>query len=156
MKFPALYWWRRLAEKRPPDFVIGGNRDPYLKRWFIIPRNRWFNIYLHHFLRSDDDRALHDHPWVNFSYILEGWYVEHGIAQGGVKQWNFYKAGDWKFRWPSTAHRVEVQGGVQCWTLFVTGPVVREWGFHCPAGWKHWKLFTKPGVKGEIGPGCGE
>lgn len=45
----------------PCDFTIGGHERPYLLRWFIIPRNRFFNIYLHKFLRSDDDRALLDH-----------------------------------------------------------------------------------------------
>lgn len=41
------------------------------------------------------------------------------------------------------------------WTLFVTGPVMRQWGFHCPdKGWRHWKEFTAEGKPGEIGPGC--
>lgn len=47
---------------RAPDFYIGGNANPYLLRWWVIPRNRFFNVYLHKFLRDDDDRALHDHP----------------------------------------------------------------------------------------------
>ena len=50
--------------RRPADFVIGGAERPYLRRWWVIPRNRLFNVYLHQFLRSDDDRALHDHPWL--------------------------------------------------------------------------------------------
>ena len=52
-----------IATKRHPDFIVGGKDNPYLLRWFVIPRNPVFNIYLHRFLRSDDDRALHDHPW---------------------------------------------------------------------------------------------
>ena len=44
--------------KRPADFVIGPPERPYLLRWWIIQRNRFFNIYLHKFLRSDDDLAL--------------------------------------------------------------------------------------------------
>jgi hypothetical protein len=43
--------------KRAPDQVIGGRERPYMLRWYLIPRNRFCNIYLHHFLRSDDDRA---------------------------------------------------------------------------------------------------
>src|SRR3546814_8204117 len=42
---------------RKPDITIGGEDNPYLRRWYIIPRNRWFNVYLHEFLRDDDDRA---------------------------------------------------------------------------------------------------
>ena len=34
------------------------------------------------------------------------------------------------------------------WSLFITGPVIREWGFHCPNGWRHWKQFT---VRDEFG-----
>jgi len=37
---------------RKPDFVIGRAGAPYLERWWVIPRNRWFNIYLHHFLSA--------------------------------------------------------------------------------------------------------
>ena len=146
-------WWQRLANSRPPDFVIGGADYPYLRRWYVIPRNPIFNIYLHHFLRSDDDRALHDHPWLNLSILLRGQYVEHTINRGGVNVRTNRKTGDFKFRLPVAAHRIELNDG-PCWTLFITGPRLREWGFHCPAGWRHWKEFTKPNNTGEIGRGC--
>jgi hypothetical protein len=65
------------AKSRNPDFVIGGNERPYLLRWWVIPRNPVFNVYLHCFLRSDDDRALHTHPWLfNVSWLLLGKYRE--------------------------------------------------------------------------------
>lgn len=139
---------------RQPDFVIGGEENPYLRRWWIIPRNRFFNIYLHQFLRDDNDRALHDHPWVNVSILLKGSYVEHTIPAGGVNVATIYTAGNIKVRLPSAAHRVALIRGRPCWSLFVTGPRVREWGFHCSAGWRHWKDFTA-GKRGElIGRGC--
>ncbi len=143
------------AMARKPDFIIGGAFDPYMYRWWMIPRNRVFNIYLHQFFRSDDDRALHDHPWANLSIVLAGEYVEHSIAAGGVHERHTYRAGDWRFR-PSgrIAHRIElVNGG--CVTLFVTGPTYRQWGFHCPeAGWIPWKRFTASDDPGSIGKGC--
>lgn len=151
----ALQALARIVKDRDPDFVIGGQSDPYLLRWFVIPRNPIFNIYLHEFRRSDDDRALHDHPWVNLSILIEGEYVEHTIAQGGVNHRAHRKAGDWKFRWPRHAHRLELIGK-RCTTLFITGPRLRQWGFHCPDGWVHWKRFTA-GARGEIvGRGCGQ
>lgn len=61
---------------RPPNFVIGRPEDPYLLRWFLVPRNRFLNVYLHKFLRDDDDRALHDHPWWFVSVVLKGTYRE--------------------------------------------------------------------------------
>lgn len=145
-----------ISNKRPPDFVVGGNDDPYLRRWWLIPRNRFFNIYLHHFLRSDDDRALHDHPWWNLSVLLDGRYVEHTIAAGGVNVRTLRCAGQMKFRNAESAHRIELTDG-PCWTFFVTGPRIREWGFHCRLGWVHWRKFTNPADNGQtIGRGCGE
>lgn len=160
MRLPAqiLLWLKNRAmrcAKREPNFIVGDASRPYLRRWYVIPRNPVFNIYLHQFLRSDDDRALHDHPWVNASILLEGEYVEHTIPQGGINRRVRYVAGDVKFRGPRYAHRVELSAG-ECWTLFITGPRLRVWGFHCPHGWKPWQEFTKAGAPGEIGPGCEE
>ena len=141
--------------RREPDFVIGGAEKPYLLRWFVIPRNRIFNVYVHRFLRSDDDRALHCHPWMNASILLRGEYAEHTIAQGGVAQCARLVAGDVRVRWSGRlAHRIELTDG-PCWTLFLTGPRYRSWGFHCPTRWVPWREFTAPDDSGAIGPGCG-
>lgn len=147
-----MKWWHRVAQ-REPDFEVGGKADPYMKRWYLTPRNKCGGAYVHQFLHSDDDRALHDHPWFNFSYLLEGEYTEVTIALGGVHHRRIIRAGGFKFRRASAAHRIELHAGT-CWTLFIKGPVMREWGFHCPHGWRHWKLYSKPDAKGEIGPGC--
>lgn len=146
----------RIADRRPPDSIIRGVDSPYMRRWFVIPRNRFFNVYLHHFLRSDDDRALHDHPWWNLSIILEGRYVEHTIDAGGINRKVVRYAGDLKFRSASAAHRIELDDG-PCWTLFITGPRLRAWGFHCPdVGWVPWQKFTAPDDSGSIGRGCNQ
>jgi hypothetical protein len=141
--------------RRAPDFIIGKQSDPYLLRWFVIPRNPIFNIYLHCFLRSDDDRALHDHPWTNLSILLRGRYVEHTIAAGGIQIRTERSAGDWKLRlFGSMAHRLELIDG-SCWTLFITGPRYRSWGFHCPEqGWVNWEKFVDTNNRGETGKGC--
>lgn len=140
---------------RPPDFVIGGQDRPYLRRWWLIPRNPLLNVYLHQFLRSDDDRALHDHPWASLSILLRGRYVEHTIAAGGINGRRELRVGDWRMRWTGRlAHRIELIDG-PCWTLFVTGPRYRSWGFHCPEqGWIPWQRFTAPDDKGAVGKGC--
>lgn len=163
MRIPAflLRFLRRRADRimlRRPDFVIGNLDDPYLIRWWVIPRNRWFNIYLHEIRRSDDDRALHDHPWLNASIILQGGYFEHRIRAGGVEERLLRMAGDVAFRGPRAAHRLEVDRVLgSTITLFITGPIVRHWGFHCPqVGWRHWKDFTSEDSSSTIGRGCGE
>jgi hypothetical protein len=135
---------------RSPDFVIGPQDDPYLLRWWVIPRNKWFNIYLHKFLHSDEDRALHDHPWVNVSIILRGSYLE--CLPSGERKVRRRCAV--VMRRATAAHRVELIDNKPVWTLFLTGPRIREWFFHCPQGLVHWKAFTKAGEPGQVGPGC--
>ena len=61
---------------REPDFYIGGKENPYIRRWWVIPRNYYFNVYLHNILRDDDDRTHHDHPWWWCSIMLRGAYWE--------------------------------------------------------------------------------
>jgi hypothetical protein len=143
------------ARRRQPDYVIGGAERPYLRRWWLIPRNKLLNVYLHQFLRSDDDRALHDHPWASVSILLRGCYVEHTIAAGGIHERRLLTAGDTRVRASGRiAHRVELVDG-PCWSLFITGPRYREWGFHCPEqGWIPWRRFTADDDPGAIGKGC--
>lgn len=147
---------------RAPDFVIGPPGAPYLLRWWVIPRNRWFNIYLHNMLRDDDDRALHDHPWVNVSIILSGGYHEHMPARGWCKYLPLIPRDErmvWRgpgvvvFRYPTDCHRLSLGSGPS-WSLFITGPVMRSWGFWCPKGWRHWREFTSERDYGQVGRGC--
>jgi hypothetical protein len=147
-----MRWFEKVATKREPDFIIGGHDTPYVRRWWLIPRNRFFNIYLHYFLRSDEDRAHHDHPWVNLSILLQGEYWEHSIAAGGVERIVHRQAGQFKLRRPTSAHRIVIDK--PCWTLFITGPVVRNWGFHCVKGWRPWQQFVDKRDAGSIGRGC--
>lgn len=189
---------RNVAGRRPPDFVVGADSPDgaYLLRWFLTPWRSWQhrlgkraevnptrwniathraarllpNLYLHKFLRDDDDRAHHDHPSWAVSFILRVGYVEHTIARGGIHVRRQFGAGSLRFLSTTHAHRIELLRKVvrnddpvvrvtdpvePCWTLFLFGPTVREWGFHCPErGWVHWKDFTASGKPGEIGPGC--
>lgn len=134
-----------------PDLYIGGQENPYLMRWYILPRNPIFNIYLHKIVRDDDDRALHDHPWWSLSLLLKGEIIE--VDNNG---WHFYKRLKIRFRKAEYCHRLMLpyRGHEKpAWTLFITGPRIREWGFHCPQGWRHWKFFTdETGAK--VGRGC--
>jgi hypothetical protein len=162
----------RISDTRAPDFVIGQpgqpGQPPYLQRWWLIPKNRFFNMYLHKFLRSDDDRAMHDHPWCNLSWLLRGAYLE--VIPGQIK---VRRAGDFAMRRPTARHRIELIERIgwrdnkpymtgqmyPAWTLFITGPIVRSWGFWCPQGFVRWQDFTADevaGGKGVIGKGCAQ
>ncbi|MGI4945577.1 MAG: hypothetical protein ACRYHQ_34280 [Janthinobacterium lividum] len=149
--------WLSTLRRRPPDFIIGGADRPYMRRWYLIPKNTRFNIYLHHFRRSDDDRALHDHPWWNVSLLLRGGYREH--MPHGVRT---RYPGVPVYRRAEASHRIDLvrdEAGIEqaVWSLFITGPKVREWGFWCPKGWRHWRDFTNPADDGAtVGRGCND
>lgn len=149
-------WLRRILSGQPHQ-VIGDADNPYLLRWYVIPRNPLFNVYLHKFLRDDDDRALHDHPWWFISLILRGGYVEvketddgnltmqtrtAPFARNSTRSW---RRRGIAYRPAKHRHRVALEHGrddagrvsstaprVPCWTLIITGPRTREWGFWCP------------------------
>lgn len=141
--------WARAHMQRQPNFVIGA--PAYLRRWWVVPRNEFQNVYLHEILRDDDDRALHDHPWENTSLVLIGRYREITPAGTFIRE-----AGALIHRQATDLHRLELIDGAPCVSLFFTGPKVREWGFACPNGWVHWRDFTG-GENGElVGRGCGE
>lgn len=148
-------WWAsaRFAAGRlaAPDLVVGPLDDPYLLRWRVIPRNRFFNVHLHQFQRSDDDRALHDHPRASVSIILAGLgYYEHTTAG---RRWRPSRSVI--CRRAKHAYRIELFGRQPVWTLLMTGPKVREWGLHRPQGWRHWRLCTKARSGGNgRGAGC--
>lgn len=144
-----LQAWAMQIMATPADYEIG---TEYLRRWWIVPRNPGCNVYLHEFSGSDDDRAMHDHPWDNTSYILSGRYIEHTPEGGFLRE-----AGDIVQRRAVALHRIEVFADEPpVISLFITGPKVREWGFACPQGWVHWQDFCAPGDSSKVGRGCGE
>lgn len=142
---------------RPMDFRIPPDTSVpvYMERWWRIPRNWATNIYFHVVRRSDDDRALHDHPWWSFSIVLEGGYTEETIQAGGTHKREWFGPGKMKFRISGKyAHRLElatardIRGNYRisaerpdefeeepARTIFITGPVLRRWGFHAKDQW---------------------
>lgn len=155
-----LQLFKHVAMRRVPNLIIGDRTDPYMLRWWLLPRNPLLYIYLHNVMRSDDDRALHDHPWASISLALKGRVLEHTAGGGRPRE---IRAGHWRWRSARMAHRLELpvvhtEYGPQqdyFWSLFITGPRVREWGFHCPRGWVPEHTFAET-VDGQstISRGC--
>lgn len=123
-------------------------KQPYLNRYYLFLKDRKkfpFNVFLHQFLRSDPD-DLHDHPWPYATLILKGGYWEwvpkfnkiHGVIEGEQKVWR----GPGHFRTCSanSYHRIELEPGVDCWTLFMPGPQKHDWGFLTHKNWD-WTTF---------------
>lgn len=129
-----------------PSESIGPKQNPYMLRWHLV-RVDWLpRVYLHKFLRSDDDRALHDHPWWAVSIILRGGYVDvtetHGFKMMVKCRTSIFdvRSPFWKccvtYQPATYQHRVALprsKDGTEtpCWTLFITGLHVRQWGFWC-------------------------
>jgi hypothetical protein len=154
--------WLKTLFSGKPHFIIGGPDNPYMYRWYLIPRNRRFNIYLHKFLRDDDDRALHDHPWWFISLMLKGGYWEivphrDGGSSNMVLKRSFPSVA---FRNAKHRHRVALftPKGVSepCWTIVLTGRKSRTWGFWCPKGFVPWHEFVAGDDVGNVGRGCGD
>jgi hypothetical protein len=131
--------------KYPPTRIIENlSGAPYLNRWELYGNHPIFDIYLHQFLKSDDNRALHDHPGASAAIVLEGSYLEWFNADEQKRR----TAGDIIFRRSTTAHRIEIdESGLPPITIFFRGPKVRDWGFHCANGWRHHRDFQIRGCE---------
>jgi hypothetical protein len=124
------------------------NNEPYLERYYLLFKDRDtfpFNIFLHKFLRSDPD-DLHDHPWPYATVILKGGYWEwtpvfdeHGRKLAEVAKWR--APGHFRINSATSLHRIELDPGVECWTLFMPGPKTREWGFVRSGVWQQWQQY---------------
>lgn len=145
-----MWQWFGTLLSGKPHFTIGPPGRPYMLRWWLIPRNPLLCVYLHKFLRDDDDRALHDHPWWFVSLILSGGYDEW--LENSIVCRRFPSIA---FRRAEHRHRVVLHRNRPCWTLVVRGRARRTWGFWCPQGFVPWREFVAPTDKGQIGKGCG-
>ena len=101
--------------------LITERDEPYLERWIL-----WCGITLrvHKFLKSDDDRVFHDHPWwfVSVPFAAYHEYVPDQPVRI-VKPWRTH------FRRAHHRHIVKLIAAKPVRTLILTGPKVREWGF---------------------------
>lgn len=136
---------------------IASDDGDFMTRWSLLPSNKFFNIHLQkRFANDPNDIYLHDHPYWNVSLVLRGGYVEFVKADptiGDVSSRNMFAhwrpAGSIIFRRAADAHRILV--GDVSWSIWITGPVCRRWGFHLPGGWVHWRKFvsmTRGGAAG--------
>lgn len=144
--------------------IIGPKEDPYLIRYILI-QTPLFSIYVHKLVRSDYERALHDHPWDFISLILKNGYSEEverfarfDTVDGSplhvpqpYRMIHKNKAGQLLFRKGEHRHRVIIEDlSKPGWTLVLTGRRKRKWGFWVLKRkvdsyfqWCHWKKFNR-------------
>ncbi len=125
----------------------------YMRRWRFMPD--WLpGFRVHNILQSDDDRALHDHPFSFLTVILKGGYYEY--LSDYSKKWHGAPAILW--RPATTLHRIELleehhRGGgwegvptfttklMPAWTLVFRSRYFRPWGFMTKSGWVDARQF---------------
>ena len=151
----VLAWADRQMDSRQPDFVVDSGQDGlYMERWYLW-RGRWCSLYLHRFLQSDDE-ILHDHPYANVTWVLRTGYLEEIQSRWGVRL-ALRSPGDLVVRRAVTGHRVVVAPiGPRPVSLFLCGPRIRTWGFHCHSGWVPWHEYVNVSSTGHSrhGRGC--
>jgi hypothetical protein len=100
---------------------LGRKECPYAYRWTL---NLWlFSIRVHQWIRSDDKRHFHDHPWHFITLVLRGSYTD--VSPSGRDE---LRMGSVRFRRATHRHYVEVPLGGAL-TVILTSPPVRNWGF---------------------------
>lgn len=115
-----------------------GRPELYMGRWWIIKEGtgasrilRWLtqdqyhSLRLHHIVRPDVDRDLHNHPFKYLSLILRGYYREE--LRG--KTFRTLMAGDTARGFRNTFHRIAYLPEDGVWTLFFMGKNHGLWGF---------------------------
>lgn len=90
---------------------------------FQLVKTRWFNIYLHRLSAPSWHPECHDHPWSFVAVLLKSGYLERTV-KGDKRKY----PGMILWRPATFAHNVITPYGVS-WSLIITGPVARKWGF---------------------------
>lgn len=146
--------------------IVNCDHDAYLYRWYVF-RTPWVALFIHKFVRSDEDRALHDHPWPFLVIPIWRGYIEHsdrkigyppGFAvmcrQSGVAEPpDREKVTNWvwpifgtRLRSALYRHRVQLhtnQDGQElpAWSLFFRFKGERVWGFWPKEGFVAWNKW---------------
>lgn len=151
---PQPGYWLPVLMSGQPHQVITNHNVIYLQRWYLLPRNRLCNLYLHRFVASDDP-TCHDHPWWFASVLISGAY--HEIEPHRVTT---RRRGSIAVRRAQHRHSVRLPRDsagheIPCISVVITGPRIRDWGFWCPVRngtyrFVPWRQFG-PGGCGEIG-----
>ena len=111
-----------------------------MHRWiFLTP---WGTLRLHHILRSDEDRHLHDHPFDFTSFLLTGSYMEVQPDQEDPQRHRAVVRPRFSIvrKKAENLHKLILDKPV--WTFVIGRPKRREWGFQTERGWIHHRQYV--------------
>ena len=176
---PAVADWLVARAQRTPYLHImsADGKDMYMGRWWLFnPYSRethkaalWWcpwSFRIHHIMRPDADRALHDHPWNARTIILRGRYTEQRPASEKWKKavmsglvpnpapkfvdWIMRDACEWIRRDEGDTatlshgeyHRIDEVSRDGVITLFITSKWRGDWGFLVNGVKVPWRTYT--------------
>lgn len=100
---------------------LGKKECPYAYRWVFIFFG--YSIRFHKWIRSDDKRYMHDHPWWFITFVLRGSYTDvSDNSSDTLKRFSL------RYRPSLHKHYVDIPKG-GCFTILFTGKPHRNWGF---------------------------
>lgn len=115
-------------------------------------RFKWspWSIRIHHIMRPDADRDLHDHPWNARTVILRGWYTEQRLLNVGLPPGAAVEItgcidrmqGDTARLKHGEYHRIDEVSPGGVYTLFISGPYQGTWGFLVRGVKVAWREYT--------------
>jgi hypothetical protein len=142
----------RIAARTPDQHIASSDgTDVYMYRYWLFnritnyKRRYWFipfSIRIHHIVRPDSDRHLHDHPFNARTWIMRGGYEEvrlhelfNGCARitGNVDRLPMYEIqrfpGDTSTLGFEQYHKITKVADCGALTLFMFGRYRGDWGF---------------------------
>ncbi|EJM20214.1 hypothetical protein PMI21_01117 [Pseudomonas sp. GM18] len=175
---PAIADWLIARAKVTPyqHIMSADGTEMYMGRWWLFnpysrethkPAFLWcpWSFRIHHILRPDEDRDLHDHPWNARTIILRGWYTEQRLLEADdpalhqllMKAAELRQSFDAAFqatehidrRPGDTArlnhgeyHRIDQVSPGGVFTLFITSKWRCDWGFLVNGVKVPWRTYT--------------
>ncbi|MDP5165526.1 hypothetical protein [Pseudomonas syringae] len=142
--------WLITRAQRTPYLHIwsADGRELYMGRWWLFNpydnetrerRFKWspWSIRIHHIMRPDADRDLHDHSWNARTFILCGWYTEQRLLDVGLPPGTAMEVTEYIDRMPGDTvqlnqgeyHRIDEVSPGGVYTLFITSRWKGDWGF---------------------------
>lgn len=166
---PAVADWLIARAKRTPYLHImsADGAEMYMGRWWLFnPYSRethkpalWWcpwSFRIHHIMRPDEDRDLHDHPWNARTIILRGCYTEQRLldhedpalfglnvpANAQATEYIDRQPGDTAQLLHGEYHRIDKVFHEGVVTLFITSKWRGDWGFLVNGVKVPWRTYT--------------
>jgi hypothetical protein len=118
---------RELLDRFVPHRELGWSEIGEEFTRYTLLKTSFAKVFLHRLVCPVWPRRQHDHPWNYVAIILYGGYAER-VQLGDHATYEWCRPGRVLFRSAVHAHSVTTKDR-PCWSLVITGPKRREWGF---------------------------